>query len=235
MMPEPAAPLCIRAALTAQEALALRRQLCDAADRLPPDHADLQPTSASVRLRALGDACLPQLLQRLIDGPLGRPLHGLRPPPLALLMGQCWLRRQHAPALRPQGQHPHQWHQDGALGCRFHGGDSPEPLAPLLTAWVALAPCGQDAPSLEWITAAPDAVLPPAELGDGALLHRFGRAARAHAVLEPGDALLFGGALLHRTHVTPAMRAGRASVELRWALAPLPARLAAEPLASPFG
>ena len=95
---------------------------------------------------------------------------------------------------------------------------------------MALDDCGADAPSLEWIEAPMPGVLPPAELGDAALRRRFGDALRAHAVLAAGDALVFGGSLLHRTHVTPQMRHSRASVELRWALAPLPPRLTGEEL-----
>lgn len=228
MMPEPPQPQHVAAALPPDEARALRAQLMGRAAALAADHPDRQRTSASVRLRAL-DAALPaQVWRRLAAGSLGGLLRARAA--RALLASQCWLRLQHPARSRPAGEHPHQWHQDGALGCRFEPAAAPPTLAPLLTAWVALDDCGDDAPSLEWIAAPLAEVLAPAELGDAALRRRFGAAARSHAVLAAGDALVFDGALLHRTHVTPAMQRSRASLELRWALAPLPQRLAAETL-----
>ncbi|MFO1328952.1 MAG: hypothetical protein U1F56_16455 [Rubrivivax sp.] len=228
MMPEVPPPVRIAAALPTHEAGALRARLLGRAAALPADHPDRQPTSGSVRLRALDDDLPGALWRRLVAGPLG-PWMALRAPaPWGLLGGQCWLRCQHPPGLRPAGQHPHQWHQDGALGCCFDPAAPPEALAPLLTVWVALDGCGDDAPSLQWIDTSPDALLAPAELVDAALLRRFGAAARRHAVLDAGDALVFGGALLHRSHVTAAMSRSRASVELRVALAALPPRLADE-------
>jgi hypothetical protein len=37
-----------------------------------------------------------------------------------------------------------------------------------------------------------------------------------HAALRAGDALLFGGGLVHRTHADAAMLHDRISLELRW-------------------
>jgi ectoine hydroxylase-related dioxygenase (phytanoyl-CoA dioxygenase family) len=53
---------------------------------------------------------------------------------------------------------------------------------------------------------------------------------RRHAVLAVGDALLFDGALLHRTQRLPGAAARRASVELRFFADPPPARVAHERL-----
>lgn len=234
MMPEPADPQRCAGALPPAlcAALAAQAEACIAA--LPPAHPDLQPTSGSLRLRALGDALFDELLRTLWAGAAGPLLRQRIGPQGLCLRDQCWLRRQHPPALRPPGQHPHQWHQDGALGCRFEGSDGSagdDALAPLTTAWVALVDCGDDAPSLQWVDAAVSTRLAPPALVDAAVERRFGLGARRHARLAAGDALVFGGALLHRTHVTPAMRRSRISVEFRFAgTGGLPARLQGEGL-----
>ena len=50
-----------------------------------------------------------------------------------------------------------------------------------------------------------------------------------HAVLQPGDALLFDGLCVHRTHLTVAMTQPRLSLELRSFKADaLPARVAGD-------
>jgi ectoine hydroxylase-related dioxygenase (phytanoyl-CoA dioxygenase family) len=51
-----------------------------------------------------------------------------------------------------------------------------------------------------------------------------------HAQLAAGDALVFGPALVHRTHVTPAMTRRRISVDLRFTDRPLPPRMRHERL-----
>lgn len=225
MMPEPDPPLALAGALPPELCVALRQ--AEQALHLPVGHPDLQPTSGSVRLRALGPALFQRTLRTLWDGPAGYTLRERLGARLLCLDGQCWLRRQFPHGLRPPGQHPHQWHQDGALGCRFDAAAAPETLAPLLTVWVPLVDCGDDAPSLEWLTEMPHELVPPAGLHDAAL--PAGPGARRHARLAAGQALLFGPALLHRTHVTPAMTRPRASVELRFVTpGTLPARLAAE-------
>jgi hypothetical protein len=227
MMHEPQPPRIVPGALPPGLCAALLQAA--QALQLPAGHPDVQPTSGSVRLHALGPALFEAVLQALAQGPAGAELQRhLGPQPLCLAT-QCWLRRQYPAALRPAGQHPHQWHQDGALGCRFEAGPgvAPETLAPLLTAWVPLVDCGDDAPSLEWLLDGPPGLVPPAGLLDAAL--PAGPAARRHARLAAGQALLFGPALLHRTHVTPAMRQPRVSVELRFVTPlTLPERLRGE-------
>ena len=235
MMPEPADPLCLRAALPP---VACARWLA-AVDAAPPpaDAADVQATSGSWRLPALGQALFDEVLCTLAQSPVAAELQArLGPRPLCLAR-QCWLRRQYPAALRPPGQHPHAWHQDGALACRFSPDGEPESLADLVTVWLPLMACGDDAPSLEWV-AAPvhervhgpaHELLRPADLSDDAVARRWGPHGRRHARLQAGDALLFGGALLHRTHVGPWMNRRRVSVELRFLPAGAgPERLAGE-------
>lgn len=128
---------------------------------------------------------------------------------------QCWLRRQYPLAAAPPAHLPHGWHQDGALHADFSLRPLPPPLR-MLTCWLALTPCGEQAPSLQWVDAALPELLPPAALSEAAVMHRYGGRRWPHATLAAGDALLFDGAVLHRTHCTPAMQAMRTSLELRW-------------------
>jgi hypothetical protein len=69
-------------------------------------------------------------------------------------------------------------------------------------------------------------LLAPAELADESVKARFGPLDFWRPEMDPGDALLFRGDLLHRTHVTPGMNQDRTSIELRFFSASrLPARL----------
>ncbi|MCU0967611.1 MAG: hypothetical protein MUF03_02125 [Rubrivivax sp.] len=141
--------------------------------------------------------------------------------PLALLVGQCWVRRA-----RPA----HHWHQDGALHHDFLAGPPAPPLA-MHTCWIPLVDCGADAPGLEWVDVAPQRLLAPAELSDAAVRAAFPASAFRRPRLAAGEALVFDGALLHRSHVTPAMTRTRTSIELRVVpAAPVPPRLVQEPL-----
>jgi hypothetical protein len=129
------------------------------------------------------------------------------------------------------GRPPHHWHQDGALRFDFLAhADRPPPadaLLEMLTCWIALTPCGEHAPGLEWVAAPLAGLLRPPELTDAAVLARFGGGCRVRPVLQAGDGLLFDGALLHRTHLTASMSEPRTSVELRFFRAgPTPPRLA---------
>jgi hypothetical protein len=183
----------------------------EALARLPADHPDRQPTSGSLRLRALGPAVFDDIVS------------SLPAPGWPLLAADCWLRVQHPMESRPAGQHPHTWHQDGALGHDFGAAQArPITARPMRTLWLALLDCGVHAPSLEWIEAHEPVLLRPDELTEPALLRRHGLQRRQHALLAAGDALLFDGALLHRTHVSPGMTNPRISIELRWGPAPNP-------------
>lgn len=111
---------------------------------------------------------------------------------------------------------PTEWHQDGA----FLGADTRT-----LNAWVALTPCGLDAPSVDVVPHAFEGIV---ETGtDDALFDwsvsssQVRRASRApvRPVFEPGDALLFNQLTLHRTGVDPAMTHDRYAIE-SWFFAP---------------
>jgi hypothetical protein len=139
-------------------------------------------------------------------------------------LAQSWLRH---------GRPAHHWHQDGALKHDFlaHAG-RPAPADAALemrTLWIALTPCGIHAPSLQWVNAELQSLLSPSELTEAAITSRFGARAFEHAELQPGESLLFDGLLLHRTHLTAAMREARLSLELRFFRADaLPARVAGD-------
>jgi ectoine hydroxylase-related dioxygenase (phytanoyl-CoA dioxygenase family) len=137
------------------------------------------------------------------------------------LADQCWVRRA-----RP----PHHWHQDGGLHHDYLNQPLAGALLPMVTCWIALTPCGDDAPGLEWVEPALPQLLPPAELTDSAVHARFPETAFHRPRLAAGDALVFGGGLLHRTHATAAMTRPRTSIECRFCAHPPPPRLAAEPL-----
>jgi ectoine hydroxylase-related dioxygenase (phytanoyl-CoA dioxygenase family) len=142
-------------------------------------------------------------------------------------LSQSWLRH---------GRPAHHWHQDGALHFDFlaHAGRSPPAgaLLDMLTCWIALTPCGEHAPGLEWPASATPRLLPPAELTDAAVQAAHAPAGFVRPRLQPGDAVLFDGTLLHRTHLTPQMRLPRASLELRFFRAGrLPGRVAGDAFA----
>lgn len=178
--------------------------------------------STSCLLAAVPGLDFPALLHTVAQSALRPWLQQALGPALACDVDQCWLR---------PGRPAHQWHQDGALRFDFGSGDTGDGAAMLemLTCWLPLTPCGAHAPGIEWVDADLRRLLPPAELTDDAVLARFGAAARVRPVMQPGDALLFDGALLHRTHLTPSMAQPRCSIELRFFAADrLPARLAAD-------
>ncbi|MFY9511499.1 MAG: hypothetical protein WAQ05_11065 [Rubrivivax sp.] len=144
-----------------------------------------------------------------------RPLRPHLPPRPRVITSQCWVRR---------ATPPHSWHQDGAL---HHDFRSDAPPLPMWTAWLPLVDCNVDAPGLEWVDSRFDTLLPPAAL---ARVHEHFPNTE-HPPLQAGDALLFDGGLLHRSHVTAAMTLPRTSIELRFiADGELPARLAGETL-----
>jgi ectoine hydroxylase-related dioxygenase (phytanoyl-CoA dioxygenase family) len=141
-------------------------------------------------------------------------------PAFALDLSHGWWRRQYAPHLAPESHRPHRWHQDGALGYDFvanpSGSSDASSLLPLTTCWIALTPCGVDAPGLELIGAPCVELLGLHALEDAALRARFDPTAFERPNLAAGDALLFVGAVPHRTHVAPSMRRTRTSLELRF-------------------
>ncbi len=231
MMPDARDPLCLAGAVPAAACSRWLDWIGAARARLQAPHPDLQPASASLRLRALGDTAFDGIVAAVRAGPAGPVLRARLGPDLRCLASQCWARRQVPAAQRAPGEHPHEWHQDGALNCRFDGSNLQ--LLDVVTVWIALVPCGVDAPSLEWIVPGPCGLHPALELADPVLAQRFGLAGRAHARLAAGDALVFGGALLHRSHHDAAMTRPRDSIELRFVPAgPVPPRLAHEHLST---
>jgi hypothetical protein len=96
----------------------------------------------------------------------------------------------------------------------------------MITIWIALGPCGTDAPGLELLTRSPNELVLPSQLVDVRLRSAFAPELFWTPVLSAGDALLFSGDILHRTHVLPGMTRDRTSIELRcFAADRLPARL----------
>ncbi len=164
------------------------------------------------------------VLQHVSDGPLGALLEDALGPAPWCDIDQSWLRH---------GRPPHSWHQDGALRHDFmadHGRPVPIDAAlEMRTVWIALTACGVDAPGLEWLAVDVPTLLTPTELRDEALAARHADAARVAPRMSAGDALLFDGLLLHRTHLLPATHAARTSLELRFFRADdLPARVAGD-------
>jgi hypothetical protein len=179
------------------------------------------PTASSLSLDAvLDDDEIRSLEEELMKGPVGMVVGGQFPRGAVLDLDQAWFRRQYPVEQAPRFHAPHGWHQDGALGFDFLGvQDAPEKstgLLDMLTCWIALTPCGDDAPGLELLTAPLDHLLELEALREPVI--RAGHSPRDFAVpsLQAGDALLFPGGTLHRTHVLPSMSRLRTSVELRF-------------------
>ncbi len=97
----------------------------------------------------------------------------------------------------------------------------------LMNVWIPLDPCGIDAPGLEVVWRSSRELLKPsplagarfpvehARLDPAAVLRRYGAHALWRPQFRPGDAMLFTGTTVHRTHVDAAMTAARMSVEIR--------------------
>jgi hypothetical protein len=111
------------------------------------------------------------------------------------------------------------WHQDGAfLGREVRS----------LNLWLALSPCGVDAPGLDIVPQRFDDILPTGT--EGALFDwsvspqvvedaAGGPDAIVSPEFEPGDALLFDHMFVHRTGVRPGMTQERWAIE-SWFFAP---------------
>lgn len=182
------------------------------------------PEGPSRPLSTLDGLFAAEVLRVVAGSALGASLERELGPEPVCDVDQSWVRH---------GRPPHRWHQDGALRFDFlahagHGLPAGANLE-LRTCWIALTPCGEDAPGLEWVDCPLDGLLPPAELTDEAVSSRFPPDRLVHPSLRPGDALVFDGLLLHRTHLPPKMRRARTSLELRFFRAGrLPPRVAAD-------
>jgi hypothetical protein len=211
--------------LAADGCESLRRQIEQAVERgrSVGDAADFSHSSSSIRLRALrgeqGTVDLQGIVRQAWREPLRSMVQSMLGPQPALLVDQCWGRRQFAPGRYPEHHAAHVWHQDGALHFDFVAPYPADALLKMVTCWIALTPCGEDAPGMELLRLPMTDLLPPAELDAGRIAERFPATAFWRPVCKPGDAIVFSGGTLHRTHVAPGMREDRTSVELRFVTA----------------
>jgi hypothetical protein len=228
----------VRGLIPTQRAEALARGIDQALDAFdgcaaapgrqaaPPWYVPFSPRTGEYRVGgrrswvrasgALWTADSPRMLFELLQvvdetgiGALVEAYLGERP---ALSANKCTLRRV------PVDTNTN-WHQDGA----FLGPD-----VRTLNLWLALSPCGSDAPGLDLVPRRLDEVLPTGT--DGALFDwsvsptLVAEAANGHATVvrpsfSPGDALLFDHLFLHRTGVDPGMTRERWAIET-WFFAP---------------
>ncbi|MGZ4739673.1 MAG: phytanoyl-CoA dioxygenase family protein [Ilumatobacteraceae bacterium] len=178
--------------------------------------SDFVPESSSFRLRAVAGLSVADVWSSLSSQVHERCVRTLGQR-LAIDVDQCWVRRQYAPECAPPRHRPHSWHQDGALGFARRG-DAAIPdgaLLSMVTCWIALTPAGVDAPGLELVIDRVDGMLAPSQLGDGVVDRRWPASRRAQPAIAAGDALVFTGDVLHRTHVSGTMTQSRTSIELR--------------------
>jgi hypothetical protein len=133
---------------------------------------------------------------------------GIRP---VISANKCTLRRV---ALDAVGS----WHQDGAfLGSRVRA----------LNLWLALTPCGVDAPGLELVPRRFDDVIETGTAGsyfdwaagDSVVNEASGGVGVVRPSFEAGDLLLFDELFLHRTFVDDHMTIERHAIET-WCFAP---------------
>jgi len=185
--------------------------------RQSPLDPAFNPHSSSLRAVSVASLDLEGIAAALLAGEVGRLARTRLGRALALDLDQCWVRRQYAPVNQPADHAPHSWHQDGALGFDFLGATSTEgALLAMLTCWIALTPCGDDAPGIEFAGSDRTDLLPLAALADAEVGACHPQPDRMRPVLEAGDALVFGGGVLHHTHVAATMTRDRTSLELRF-------------------
>jgi ectoine hydroxylase-related dioxygenase (phytanoyl-CoA dioxygenase family) len=99
---------------------------------------------------------------------------------------------------------------------------------PLLNVWIALTPCGTEAPGLELVVTDKSNLLATfaddrkefsaaqKQIAESEVIKTFGPESLWHPIMAPGDALIFRGTTIHRTFVTSAMDKPRISIELRF-------------------
>jgi hypothetical protein len=190
-------------------------------DRLVPRGQRFALTASSFTLgTVLSDDDLRAFAASICRGQAALCLDSQLGSALAWDVDQSWLRRQYAPARYPRWHAPHGWHQDAALGVDFtreSASDSPAFYpCPMVTCWIALDSCGVQSPGLEFVTRPLDDLIQPAELTEERVRSRFPPEEFWRPVMQAGDALLFRGEILHRTHVTPGMTRDRTSIEARF-------------------
>lgn len=198
----------------------------------PPRAVRYVASASSIGAEALDEAADMNVVRSLAGHPaVSRTVAQSLGSTLLVDFDQAWLRRQFAPSRAPRGHAPHSWHQDGALGFDFAAGDasSPDALLRMVTCWCPLTPCGTTAPGLEILLARLDRLVPLRNLADARLRSAFDPALFRTPAMEPGDAVLMAGFVLHRTHVRPEMTQDRTSLEVRFfGGSGLPARIAGD-------
>lgn len=196
---------------------ALERRYADPETR---DSDAFSVASSSFRLGSVPELRVVDLVAQLFAGPVAALCRRELGTGIALIVDECWARRQYPLKAYPTGHAAHSWHQDGALGLDFLAvgdtGATSAALLPMVTCWIALTPCGDDAPGLELAGPGRRDLLPPDALAECRIrtAHRAEDCDRP--VLAAGDALVFTGGLLHRTHVTRTMTRARTSIEMRF-------------------
>lgn len=188
--------------------------------RLIGERERFVPTASSFTIGAVPEVNVSEILTIVVTGPAEDWIKDFLNDRLICDLDQSWVRRQYAPSRYPALHAPHGWHQDGALKFDFlsHANRElpPDAMLNMVTCWISLDPCGVDAPGLELITERIDRLLLPTELQADSVQARFEPEKFWRPILELGDALLFRGEILHRTHVMPRMSQDRTSIELRF-------------------
>jgi hypothetical protein len=107
----------------------------------------------------------------------------------------------------------------------FHQ-DEPIVGRPLLNIWIALDDCGIRRPGIEVVLTPRTDILPPSPeasefaanrvaLDEALVFRTYGESAVWAPAFEAGDALIFKGTTIHRTHFRPGMSGTRTSAEMR--------------------
>jgi hypothetical protein len=194
----------------------------DAMNAVLPSTLKYLPHASSVSLGAINDnELINTLFDEIAAGPAGCQIRKMLGGNEVMCdFDQAWIRRQYAPHLYPPKHAPHGWHQDGALGFDFLDSkrckQEPEALLSTVTCWIALNNCGRDAPGLEFVLQPIEELLLPNELVHDTIDERYSAEVFWQPQMDAGDAMIFQGGTLHRTHVVEQMQNNRTSVELRF-------------------
>jgi hypothetical protein len=211
-----------------------QRDDADGMQRLLPSGQHYLPNVSSISLRGVyAEAEWQALLEAVAATPLLELIEQELGGPCVCNLDRSWVRRQYAIRHRPPGRVPHSWHQDGALLYPFDPTGEQLPatdgLLRMITCWLPLTSCGRRAPGLEFVLDHIESLQPPATLTDDGLRARHPADRFWAPEPDPGDAVIFPGGTLHRTHVESQMTADRTSIELRFFRADaIPDRLSAD-------
>ncbi len=190
-----------------------------------PDFYNFNPYCSSTKIQALNDCPefdLDEFLQSIANFDLFDLIRQTLSPRFRCNLSQSWLRKQYAIANYPRWHQPQSWHQDGCLGLQFPTQTPRDKITldralnPLITLWLPLSPCGQNAPGLEFITQPIDKPVHFSYLKDSWLRSQFSSELFLRPILTVGDAIVFLNQTLHRTYVNTEMKCDRISIELRF-------------------